>query len=89
MKLGQTCGLCRGSCSLIPGRGCFDDLPGDEIVVFPPSLIVEPLYGMKFGVVFLAEGPRTASMQKGFDCFGLYHPGLERERDFWLAVELP
>ena len=27
------------------GRGCFDDLPGDEIVVSPPSLIVEPLCG--------------------------------------------
>ena len=40
------------------------------------------VYGTKFGVVFLAEGPRTASIQEGFDCFGLYHPGLERERDF-------
>ena len=47
------------------------------------------VYGTKFGVVFLAEGPRTASIQKGFDCIGLYHPGLERERDFRLAVELP
>ena len=47
------------------------------------------VYGTKFGVVFLAEGPYTASIQKGFDCFGLYHPGLERERDFRLAVELP
>ena len=32
------------------------------------------VYGTKFGVVFLAEGPRTASIQKGFDCFGLLHP---------------
>ena len=47
------------------------------------------VYGTKFGVVFLAEGPRTASIQEGFDCFGLYHLGLERERDFRLAVELP
>ena len=47
------------------------------------------VYGMKVGVVFLAEGPRTASIQKGFDCFGLYLPGLERERDFRLVVELP
>ena len=49
------------------------------------------VYGTKFGVVFLAEGPRAASIQKGFDCFGLYlyHPGLERECDFRLAVELP
>ena len=50
------------------------------------------VYGTKFGVVFLAVGPRTASIQKGFDCFGLKkinHPGLERERDFRLVVELP
>ena len=47
------------------------------------------VYGTKFGVVFLAEGPRTASIQNGFDFFGLYHPGLEREGDFRLAVELP
>ena len=47
------------------------------------------VYGTKFGVVFLAEGPRTASIQEGFDCFSLYHPRLERERDFRLAVELP
>ena len=47
------------------------------------------VYGTKFGVVVLVEGPCTASIQKGFDCFGLYHPGLERERDFRLAVELP
>ena len=45
------------------------------------------VYGTKFDVVFLAEGPRTASLQKGFDCFGLYHPGLERERDFRLAIK--
>ena len=38
------------------------------------------MYGTKFGVVFLVEGPCTASMQKVFDCFGLYHPGLERAR---------
>ena len=34
------------------------------------------VYGTKFGVVFLAEDPRAASIQKGFDCFGLYHPSL-------------
>ena len=50
---------------------CPDDAKQDPVV-----------YGTKFGVVFLAEGPRTASIQKVFDCFGLYHPGLERERDF-------
>ena len=47
------------------------------------------VYGTKFGVVFLAEGPRTASIQKGFDSLVLYHSGLERERDFRLVVELP
>ena len=40
------------------------------------------VHGTNFGVVFLAEGPRTASIQEGFDCFGFCHPGLERERDF-------
>ena len=35
------------------------------------------VYGTNFGVVFLEEGPHTASIQKGFDCFGLYHPSLE------------
>ena len=34
------------------------------------------VYGTKFGVVFLAEGPCTASIQKGFDCFGLHHPPI-------------
>ena len=47
------------------------------------------MYSTSFGVVFLAEGPRTASIQKGFECFGLHHPDLERERDFRLAAELP
>ena len=47
------------------------------------------VYGTKFGVVFLAEGPRTTSIQKGLDCLGLYHSGLEGERDFRLVVELP
>ena len=55
-----------------------DDVKQDPVV-----------YGMKFGVVFLAEVPRTTSIQKGFDCFDLYHPGFERERDFPLVVELP
>ena len=47
------------------------------------------VYRAEFGVVFLAEGPRTASIQEGFDCLGLYHSGLEGERDFRLVVELP
>ena len=45
------------------------------------------VYGAEFGVV-LAEGPRTASIQKDFDCLGLYHSGLEGELYFWLVVEL-
>ena len=55
------------------------------------SLALRPMRRSKTGwctVRSLAEGPRTASIQKGFDCFGLYHPGLEGERDFRLVVEL-
>ena len=26
------------------------------------------MYGAGFGIVFLAEGPRTASIQEGLDC---------------------
>ena len=47
------------------------------------------VYRAEFGVGFLAEGPRTASIREGFDCLGLYHSGLEGERDFRLAVEFP
>ena len=43
MNSGQACRTCRGLCSLIPGRGCFDDLLGDEIIVSPLSPVVEPL----------------------------------------------
>ena len=43
MNLEQAYRPCRGSCSLILGRGCFGDLPGDEIVVSPPSPIFESL----------------------------------------------
>ena len=35
MNSGQSCRSCRGSCSPIPGRGCFGDFPGKEIVVSP------------------------------------------------------
>ena len=31
------------------------------------------VYGAEFGVVLLAEGPRTASIQEGLDCLGLNH----------------
>ena len=41
--------------------------------------------------MFLAKGPRTASidLQECLDCLGLNHLGLEGERDFRLVVELP
>ena len=29
------------------------------------------MYAAEFGVVFLAEGPRTASIQEGLDCVDL------------------
>ena len=29
--------------------------------------------GADFGVVFLAKGPHTASIQEGLDCLGFYH----------------
>ena len=39
----------------------------------------EPVvYVAEFGVVYLAEGPYTASTQEGLDCLGLhYHSGFE------------
>ena len=46
------------------------------------------VYGAEFGVVFLAKGPRTASIQEGLDCLRLSHSDLEGERDFRLVVEL-
>ena len=57
---------------------CPDDAKQDPVV-----------YGVEFGVVSLAKGPRTASIQKLLVCLDLYHSGLERERDFRLVVELP
>ena len=47
------------------------------------------VYGAEFGVVFLAKGPRTASIQEGLNCFHLNHSGLEGKRVFWLVVEFP
>ena len=41
----QACRPCMGSCSPIPGRGCFGAIPGDEIVVSPLPPIVETLTG--------------------------------------------
>ena len=57
---------------------CPDDTKQDSVV-----------YGAEFGVVFLAKGPRTKSIQEGLDCLGPYHSGLEGERDFRLVLELP
>ena len=45
------------------------------------------VYVAGFGVMFLAEGPRTASIQEGLNCFGLCHSGLEGERYFRLVAE--
>ena len=56
---------------------CLNDAKQDPVV-----------YGAEFGVFSLAEGPRTASIQEGLDCLGLYHSGLEGERYFRLVVEL-
>ena len=57
---------------------CLDDAKQHPVV-----------YGAEFGVVFLAKGPRTVSIQEGLDCLGLYHSGLEREHHFRLVIELP
>ena len=57
---------------------CPDDRKQDSVV-----------YGAEFGVVFLAKGPRTASIQEGLDYLGLNHSGLEGDCDFLLVVELP
>ena len=56
---------------------CPDDAKQDPVV-----------YDAEFGVVFLAEGPRTASIQEGLHCLGLYHSGVEGEHYFRLVVEL-
>ena len=45
------------------------------------------VYGAEFGVVFLAEGPRTASIQEGFDCLDFYHSCLEGESYSQLVIE--
>ena len=59
MNSGQACRPCRGSCSPTRGRGCFGDLPGDKIVVSPPSPIVEPLSCLRsFDVLGAALPPR-------------------------------
>ena len=57
---------------------CPDDTEQDSVA-----------YGAEFGVVFLAKGPRTASIQDGLDCLRLNRSGLEGERDFRFVVEFP
>ena len=47
------------------------------------------VYGAEFGVVFLAKGPHTASIQEGLDCLRLSHSDLEGERDLRLVADLP
>ena len=42
-------------------------------------------YGAEFGVVFLAEGPRTASIQEGLDDLGLYRFALRESATFGLS----
>ena len=60
-----------------------------SLALCPDNAKQDPVvYGAEFGVVFLAKGPCTASIQEGLDCFGLSHSGLEGEHDFWLVVEL-
>ena len=55
---------------------CPNDVKQDSVV-----------YDVEFGVVFLAEGPRTASIREGLDCLDLHHSGLEGERYFRLIIE--
>ena len=58
-------------------------------VLCPDDAKQDPMmYGQEFGVVLLAEGPRTASIQDGFECLGLYHSGLLGKHYFRLVAEL-
>ena len=59
-------------------RCAFKDAKQDPVV-----------YGAEIGGVFLAKGPRTASIQEGLNCLGLYNSGLEGEHYFRLVSELP
>ena len=51
-----------GSCSPIPGRGCFGAIPGDGIVVFPLPPIVETL---------LRQGNLSVNLPKSEFCFSV------------------
>ena len=57
---------------------CSDDTKQDSVV-----------YGAEFGVVSLAKGSRTASIEEGLGCLRLNRSALEGEHDFRLVVELP
>ena len=57
---------------------CHDYMKQDSVV-----------YSAEFSVVFLAKGPRTASIQEDLNCLRLNHSDLEGKRDFRLVVELP
>ena len=48
---------------------CPDDAKKDPVVV----------YGAEFGVVFLAKGPLTASIQDGLDCLSAFTIRVLRE----------
>ena len=48
---------------------CPDDTKQDSVV-----------YGAEFGVVFLAKGPRTASIQEGLDCLDLLTSFLKKDQ---------
>ena len=74
MNSRQACRPCRGSCTLIPGRGCFGNLPGDEIVVSPPSSIVELLESF-CSLEQLVASLCAADEEKSAS--GTYHPKTE------------
>ena len=46
------------------------------------------VHDAEFGVVFLAKGLHTASIQESIDYLGLHQSCLEGERHFRLLVEL-
>ena len=59
-----------------------------SLALYPDDAKHDPMvYGAVFGVVFLQKSSRTTSIQEGLDSLGLYHSGLEGERDFRLVVE--
>ena len=45
-----------------------------SLALGPDHAEQDPLMNcVEFGVVFLAKGPRTVSIQEGFDYLGIYH----------------